>query len=250
MKDGQPPKLSRTLRLWRIGWVVTSVCLTQALVCALSMLPVLLIWSWLLAETVGRPVIRLMVISLAVVPSYTVFAVFLMGLSALSTKITRWRTPPNAELRIADLDWPLLNWVRYMVAIHVVRFFAGTMFRGSPLWTAYLRLNGARLGQRVYVNSLAVSDHNLLTFDDDVVIGGDVHISGHTVERGVVKTGHVRLASGVTIGLSTVVSIDVIVGANTQVGALSLVPKHATLDADAVYVGVPVRRIAERPSVP
>ena len=130
-----------------------------------------------------------------------------------------------------------------MVAIHVVRFFAGTMFRGSPIWTAYLRLNGARLGRRVYVNSLGVSDHSLLEFGDDVVIGGDVHVSGHTVEGGVLKTGSVHMGRRVTIGLGSVVNIDVVIGQNTQVGALSLVPKHTRLDRDAVYVGIPVARV-------
>jgi hypothetical protein len=40
-----------------------------------------------------------------------------------------------------------------------------------------------------FVNSLAVTDHNLLDFGADVVIGNAVHLSGHTVERG-------RLAAG------------------------------------------------------
>ena len=143
-------------------------------------------------------------------------------------------------MSIPMLGWPLLNWVRYMIAIHLVRFFAGTLFRGSPIWTAYLRLNGARLGRRVYVNSLAVSDHNLLDFGDDVVIGGDVHVSGHTVEHGMVKTGAVRLGPRVTIGLSSVINIDVDIGPDAQVGALSLVPKHTTLEGGNVYVGIPV----------
>jgi acetyltransferase-like isoleucine patch superfamily enzyme len=59
----------------------------------------------------------------------------------------------------------------------------------------------------------------------------------------MVKTGRVRLGRRVTIGLGTVVNIDVDVGSGTQVGALSLVPKHTTLAADAVYVGIPVRRL-------
>ena len=240
----QPPKTrSRALALWRTGWVVMTVSIVQGLVCGLSMLPVLMLWSVLIDQTTSSPAGRLVAFSLAVAPSYVLFALLLMGLSGLSTRVTGWRTPLDAEMRIADLEWPLLNWVRYMVAIHTVRFFAGNMFRGSPIWTAYLRLNGARLGRRVYVNSLAVSDHNLLEFGDDVVIGGDVHISGHTVEHGMVKTGRVRLGRHVTIGLGTVVNIDVDIGPHTQVGALSLVPKHTTLAAGAIYVGIPVRRL-------
>ena len=71
--------------------------------------------------------------------------------------------------------------------------FAGTLFRGTPLWTSHLRLSGARLGKRVYVNTLSISDYNSLECGDDVVIGGAVHQSGHTVEAGVVKTARVRL---------------------------------------------------------
>ncbi len=42
------------------------------------------------------------------------------------------------------LEWPLLYWVRYMVSVHVVRLFAGSVFRAMPLWTFYLRLRELR----------------------------------------------------------------------------------------------------------
>ena len=192
----------------------------------------------------------LVVASFAIIPSYAVFAITLMFASALATRVTGWRTQPNAEMRLADLDWPLLDWVRYMVAIHVVRLFAGTLFRGTPIWSAYLRLNGARVGRRVYVNSLAVSDHNLLDFGDDVVIGGDVHLSGHTVERGFVKTAPVRLGDHATIGLGSLISIGVTIGPGVQIGALSLVPKHVTLDGPGTYAGVPARPLGSDASPP
>jgi acetyltransferase-like isoleucine patch superfamily enzyme len=147
------------------------------------------------------------------------------------------------ELRIADLGWPLMTWARYMVAIHVVRVLAGSIFRGSPFWTAYLRLNGARLGRGVYINTVHISDHNLLDFGDGVIIGSEVHVSGHTVEGGVVKTGYVRLGRNVTVGLGTTIEIGVTAGDRCQIGALSFVPKHSTLEAGAVYVGAPVRKL-------
>jgi acetyltransferase-like isoleucine patch superfamily enzyme len=122
------------------------------------------------------------------------------------------------------------------------------MFRGSPLWTAYLRMNGARIGKRVFINTLSIADHNLLELGDDVVIGADVHISGHTVEDGLLKTAGVRVGSHVTIGLGSAIDIDVAIGDGCQIGALTLVPKHARLDANAVYVGIPARKLSERPS--
>jgi acetyltransferase-like isoleucine patch superfamily enzyme len=169
------------------------------------------------------------------------FAVSLMVLSALSTRWLGWRTPANGEMPINALEWPLLCWVRYMVSVHIVRLFAGSVFRATPLWTFYLRLNGARLGRGVYVNSLAVNDHNLLDFGDRVVIGDGVHLSGHTVERGVVRTAAIRLGHDVTIGLGSVVGIGVDAEARCQVGALSMVPKFYRLKSDTTYVGAPVR---------
>jgi hypothetical protein len=67
------------------------------------------------------------------------------------------------------------------------------------------------------------------------------------VEDGVVKTAAVRVESGVTIGLGSVVDIGVEVGARCQIGALSLVPKFSKLEARAVYAGIPARRIDRGP---
>ena len=219
------------------------ILFVQAVVCGLAVVPVSIGWMKLLAWTALHRGTGPLVVSLLLVPSYVVFALCLMFVSALATRVTGARTPPNADMCVAEMGWPLMRWARYMVSIHMVRVLAGTLFRGSPIWTAYLRLNGARIGRRVYVNSLFISDHNLLELGDDVVIGSEVHLSGHTVEAGIVKTAAVRLGHHVTIGLGTVVDIGVVVGAGCQVGALSLVPKHTTLDAGAVYAGIPVRRI-------
>jgi acetyltransferase-like isoleucine patch superfamily enzyme len=229
--------------LWRVGWTFVAMLVVETLVCGLAVLPVLAglvqLGAWIEPTRGVGP----LVFSVLIIPSYVGFALCLMVVSAVATRVTGARTPPNAEMRIADMGWPLMRWVRYMVASHIVRVLAGPLFRGSPIWSAYLRLNGARLGRHVYVNTLFISDHNLLEVGDDVVIGSEVHVSGHTVEAGIVKTASVRLGHRSTIGLGTVVEIDVVVGTDCQVGALSFVPKHTTLDDGAVYAGIPVRRV-------
>ena len=230
-------------RAWRVGCTMAAVVLIETLVCAVAAMPVVSFWWWLAGRTSGYPLLDVMVVSLLAVPSYVVFALALVCVSPAATWLTGARTPANAEMRIADAGWPLMRWARYMAATHVVRLLAGPLLRGTQLWAFYLRMNGARIGRRVFVNSLSIGDHNLLEFEDDVVIGGDVHLSGHTVEGGVVKTAAVRLGRHVTIGLGSVVDIGVDVGPDAQVGALSLVPKHTTLEGGGVYAGVPVRRI-------
>lgn len=230
-------------KLGRLGWAVFSAFAVESVVLGLSVLPATLFWEWTFRWPLPANWIRIVLLSMSLVPAYLLFAVALMTLTAVALRLVGWHTPPLAEMRIVDLQWPLLDWARCGMATHVVRVFAGTLLRATPLWTFYLRLNGARLGRRVFVNSVTLSDHNLLECGDDVVIGAGVYLSGHTVEQGIVKTAPVRLGAGVTIGVGSAIGIGVSIGAHTQVGALSVVPKHRTLEPDAVYGGVPVHRL-------
>jgi acetyltransferase-like isoleucine patch superfamily enzyme len=249
MTDTLPPRRIATSAavVGRVGWTLVSIVVVELAVCTAAALPVVLIWTQLMAWMSVDPLLRAAAFAAGLVPSYLAFALCLMPASAAATRLTGARTPPDAAMRISEMGWPLMRWARYMVASHLVRVLAGTVFRGSPIWTTYLRLNGAQIGKRVYVNSVFVSDHNLLELGDGVVIGSEVHLSGHTVEGGLVKTGAVRLGRNVTIGLGSVIDIGVTVGDDSQVGALSLVPKHTRLDAHGTYAGIPVRRIDAHP---
>ncbi len=226
----------------RLTWCLVSAFVVESLIFGISVLPAVLFWDWHMGWNVQPAWLRVVVLSMAFIPAYLIFTIALMTLSALSMRVLGWRTPKNAELPIRELSWPLLDWVRYMISIQLVKIFAGSLFRSTPVWTFYLRLNGAKLGRRVFVNSLGVTDHNLLDLGDDVVIGGDAHLSGHTVEHGVVKTAGVKLGRGVTVGVGSVVGIGVTAGDTCQIGALSLVPKGAVLDSGGTYVGIPVQK--------
>lgn len=240
----------RIRRGWRIFWAITTFALVEIVVCGISAIPIVAVWGQLLRIAGQSVALRIVLFSAALIPFYILFALLLMFISPVTIRLLGWHTPANTEMRIAEVDWPLLTWVRYAASNHVVRLLAGTFFQGSPLWTAHLRLAGARLGKRVYVNSLALNDYNLLEFEDDVVIGADVHVSGHTVEGGTVKTAAVRLGRNTTVGVSSVVEIGVETGPNCEIGALSFVPKRMKLDADTIYAGIPVRRVIHQHSSP
>jgi acetyltransferase-like isoleucine patch superfamily enzyme len=230
----------RLRRAGRIGWMVASIVVVQALVCGAALLPPAAV-VYAAAADRESAVGRVLIISAAAVPAYILFALLLMLASGLATRALGWRTPPGLDARLADVEWPLLEWARYVSALHIVRLLAGSIFRGSPIWTAYLRLAGARLGARVYVNSLALSDYNLLECGDDVVIGDGVHLSGHTVERGTLKTAPVRIGRNVTIGIGSIIDIGVDIGDGCQVAALTFVPKHMRLEPGTTYGGIPAR---------
>jgi acetyltransferase-like isoleucine patch superfamily enzyme len=227
---------------WRIACTVAAIVVIETIVCGASALPIVWAWRTMAVHTARWPLpARLLAFSVAFAPSYVLFVLCLMGWSALAMRLTGARTPADATLRIADYSWPLMAWARSTAIIHVVRVTSGSLFRGSPIWTAFARLAGARVGRRVYINTTSISDYNLIELEDDVVIGADVHVSGHTVEDGLLKTGRVRIGRSATIGLGTVVDIDVEIGERCRVGALSLIPKHSRLGAGRTYAGVPVK---------
>lgn len=234
---------TRVVHFGRIAWTVSTLLLVEVVICGLSALPLVILWLQLAKLlTLNRP-LQVIVLSGALIPSYIIFALALLIVSPLVIRLVGWRTPDHAEMRIADLDWPLLNFVRYVAANHLVRVLAGTFFHASPVWTFHLRLAGARLGRRVYINSLELNDYNLLEFEDDVVVGAGAHLSGHTVEAGIVKTGRVYLGHNTTVGVNSIIEIGVSTGPNCEIGALSLVPKNIKLEADAIYAGIPAKRI-------
>jgi acetyltransferase-like isoleucine patch superfamily enzyme len=216
----------------------------QLVVCAASAAPATLLWIGVTGLSLPLSA-RVLLYPLLIAPSYVSFALLLLVVSPAINRLTRSYSPPGLRTRIADFEWPLLRWARYMVAGHIVRTFSGTLFRGSPLWTFYLRLDGARIGRRVFINTLGISDHNLLVIGDDVTIGADVHISGHTVEHGELRTGSVVVGKRVTIGLDCAVGIDTAIGDGCEIGAMSLIPKHAVLEPGGVYAGIPIRRLTD-----
>ena len=213
-EPGKSTSRKRMVHFWRIAWTLSTFVLVELFVCGLSALPVVILWSQLVNLAGWSPLLQMVVWSCALIPSYIIFALVLLFVSPVTLRLLGWRTPAQAELRIADLDWELLHFVRYAAANHVARLLAGTFFRASPIWTAHLRLAGARLGRRVYVNSLELNDYNLLVFEDDVVIGADAHLSGHTVENGIVKTAGVHLGRNTTVGVGSIVDIGVTTGPN------------------------------------
>ena len=228
-----------------IAWVLAA----ESLFVALAAAPAVGLWIALLDWRAPRGIVAL-AIALSIVPMLVVFALLLMPLSAYGARLMRWRTPEGANHELAALEWPVLRWACYAACTHVVGLLAGPWLRGSPVWSWYLRANGARVGRGVYVNSLKVGDHNLLEIGDGAVIGSDAHVSGHVVEHGRLLTGRVRIGARAVVGLQSMIAIDVDVGADAQVAALSVVPKHARLEAGATYGGVPARRLDRAPSSP
>jgi hypothetical protein len=94
----------------RFGWAVASVFVVESLIVGTGALPSVAFFEWHFSWNVGGAWVRTLVISMAVIPSYLIFAAALMALSAWTMRLLGWRPPTHAELRIADVEWQLCDW--------------------------------------------------------------------------------------------------------------------------------------------
>lgn len=232
----------RTLAV-RFAWTIVSVFTVESILVGLSALPAVAFFEWHAALDLSPRWLEIVIIAMSLIPAYAIFSVVLMAASAWTMRLLGWRPPERAELPIADLAPELCNWGRYMISSYIVRMLVGPFTQATFVWTWYMRMNGAKIGRRVWVNSLGVTDHCNLTFGDDVVVGAGVHMSAHTVERGVVRIAPVSVGAQSTIGVGTHVQIGVEIGANCQIGSMSVIPKFTQLERPGSYAGIPISLI-------
>ncbi len=232
----------------RFGWTIFSIFIVESLIVGIAALPTVAFFQWHASLDLSPQWLKVMIVSMSIIPAYAIFSIILMAGSAIAMRALGWRPPRHGNFAIALLEWELCNWGRYMISTYVVRTLVGPFTQATLVWTWYMRMNGAKVGRRVWVNSLGVTDHCNLELGDGVVIGAGVHMSAHTVENGVVRIAPIRIGAGSTVGLSSHVQIGVDIGEGCQIGSMSLVPKFSRLEGPGTWVGLPVRLLDPTPT--
>lgn len=105
-----------------------------------------------------------------------------------------------------------------------------------PLKAMMLRWLGARIGRNVFISPGVVFDPlfpELITIEDDVLLGLGCRILTHEYTARNFRIGRVRVGRGAVIGAWSVLRSGVTVGANATVGACAFVyrdvPDGATM---------------------
>ncbi len=173
---------------------------------------------------------------------YMVFGISMMILFPILAKVLGWKT---GEGTVPIRSFKVWNWYNYNGAILIFQTLFGKFTRSNALYIAFLRAMGAKVGRNVIVNSNTIYDHDMLEIGDNTVIGGDAAIIGHVGEKGNLVRKKIIIGRDCTIGQYATVFPGAVIGDNCHVGALSLVPKDMKLDSNAVYGGVPARKIKD-----
>ncbi len=111
----------------------------------------------------------------------------------------------------------------------------------TPIMNAYLRAMGAAVGPEAWVETLSVTEFDLVDVGRGVAINRGACIETHLFHDRLMRLGPARLAEGVTLGPHAVVLLDAEVGAGASVGARSVVLRAERLPAGTRWLGIPVR---------
>ncbi|MCX5295279.1 phosphopantetheine-binding protein [Streptomyces sp. NBC_00193] len=126
--------------------------------------------------------------------------------------------------RFTPREFPVwsLGYVRWWLVKTLIRTSPARLFVGSPVYVAYLRALGAKIGRNVAVFSTHVPVcTDLLTIGDGTVIRKDVLFSCYRAHAGVIQTGPVTLGDEVLVGEQTVLDIHTSMGSRAQLGHAS-----------------------------
>lgn len=113
---------------------------------------------------------------------------------------------------------------------------------GTPFAAPALRLLGAKIGKRCYLETTFMSEFDLVTVGDDCSIGQAASLQTHLFEDRVMKMSRLEVRDRSTIGPRAVVLYDSTLEEEANLDALSLAMKGETLPAGSRWRGVPARK--------
>ena len=117
----------------------------------------------------------------------------------------------------------------------------GLALQGTPFHAAFLRLLGARIGRRAFLDTLDLTESDLITLGDDVAINFNAPLQAHLFEDRVMKVGNIRIGDRCSVGNHSVVLFDSELMPDSRVGHTSLVMKGETIPVGTYWAGSPAQ---------
>lgn len=111
--------------------------------------------------------------------------------------------------------------------------------RGTPMLPWALRLLGARIGRRVYLDTTDLTEFDCVQIGDEAELNSWCGPQTHLFEDRVMKIGRVEVGARVTVGVRGTILYDTCVGDDVRLGPLTLVAKGERLPPGTRWEGSP-----------
>ena len=113
------------------------------------------------------------------------------------------------------------------------------MCLGTPLIPWFFRLMGAHIGAGVCMETICLTEYDLITIGDDACLGADATLQTHLFEDRVMKMSTVEVGPRCSVGTDAVVLYDTRMDEGSTLGDLSLLMKGESLPHHTNWQGSP-----------
>ncbi|NMH95658.1 peptide synthetase, partial [Pseudonocardia bannensis] len=162
----------------------------------------------------------------------TFLAACLLPIVAKWLLVGRWKA---REIKL----WSLGH-LRFWAVKTLVRANPLALFKGSPIYTMYLRLLGARIGRDVLVlTEFFPVATDLLTIGAGTVIHKHSSFTGYRAVPGAIQIGPVTIGRDAFVGEKTVLDLGTAIGDGGQLGHTSSLHSGQAIPPGQTWHGVP-----------
>jgi len=116
------------------------------------------------------------------------------------------------------------------------------MFHGTPFAAPLLRLLGCKIGRHCYIAASLISEFDLVEIGDHVALNSGAVIQTHLFEDRIMKSSHLRIEQGCSVGNMSVVLYDTRMEEQARLGPMSLLMKGEIMPAGSRWHGIPTVR--------
>ncbi|MEW6607320.1 MAG: hypothetical protein AB1414_07685 [bacterium] len=227
-------QLGFTLFMYLLGTVFVGICLLPGL--SLTFI------IWQNSSGLILP-LRILSISLSLAATYFIYGITLICVIGLCRVIFRLKLKEGEYpyFSIGAMKWAFTNAFVLLVNVTFMDFMMLT-----PLNILFYRMMGAKIGNRVQINSKKLADVSLIEIGDDTVIGGDAVLICHVAERGRLKLKPVKIGSKVTVGLNSIILPGVEIGDSSIIDVCSVIRKNEKLPPKTVFSSIPAKNIRQK----
>jgi len=165
--------------------------------------------------------------------------------ATLAVALMKWLVAGRYAPRVAPLWNPYVWRTELITGLYesvAVPALIGTL-TATPWIGPALRVFGARIGRRVWLDTTYLTEFDLVRVGDDAAIGSHSSLQTHLFEDRVMKMSTVTVGSGCSVGPRAVVLYDAELGAGASLGPLSLAMKGEALPPGSRWHGIPAHAV-------
>ncbi|MBS0302235.1 MAG: amino acid adenylation domain-containing protein [Proteobacteria bacterium] len=145
--------------------------------------------------------------------------------------------------RLAPGSYPLWGWTyyRWWLVDRLLDAVPVYLINGSPLYPAWLRLLGARIGPEVMLGSTTLRVPHLTSIGAGTSMGNGAYLENARVEGGQLHLGRIDIGAQACIGSYTVIEGDTCIGDFGHLEGQSALASGQQVPARKVWHGSPAR---------